>query len=317
MSRPLDSWKNALKNVIKDRSRIIQHDNLLTFRGYAFPPSHIFCADNVAHGLDRMLAWLVVRTSWMATVGDETSHDVPLPNPQHWREYLRNIALQLELTQADDQVQNTPNTAPSVTHKSKSRQNCSAARKAKYKQAVTDIFAINVPSKEILQRISWNGRVVWRPDYIDFPILERKLLVWDAQEHNFRLELMTLDRCLLGHIWSTSEGAAMREQMFSALWPNDVIFMAELPVQAQGISAADWRSRCSFVETFRRIIMDWPGTTPQALSTLSFHSCVEGEDVWDRVGMEKVERMAASHYCQTFFDYFGRAACIPHILPVT
>lgn len=36
--------------------------------------------------------------------------------------------------------------------------------------------------------------------------------------------------------------------------------------------------------------------------------------VWGEVIVERVEVSAAAFYCQTFFDCFDRAACVPHLL---
>ncbi|KAF9442096.1 hypothetical protein P691DRAFT_682204 [Macrolepiota fuliginosa MF-IS2] len=310
MAKPLDVWRDALAAVDVAESRVVDHPDLQLFRGYAFPPPRLFCTPNDEYSLEMMLGWLVVRTSWMQTICQ--GRDTPLPNPHQWRNFLRDVARGLELIRPD-----TRKRAPSAAMTSQASPSTSRplGRGAKSKEAAKDIFTIHVPSRRALQRIIWHDRTVWQRDSLDFPPLNRRLLVWDVQEHNFRLEFLTLDRCVLPDVWKSPVGAAIRHQKLDAMWPNNFILMDELPTDPSGLTAKDWKDRYRFIEAFRLIIMDWPGQIPEELSRFTCHQKVNGATAWDVSTLERIERLASKHYCQTFFDYFCRAPSVPHVLP--
>ncbi|KXN82141.1 hypothetical protein AN958_03195 [Leucoagaricus sp. SymC.cos] len=109
-TQALPAWKTALTKVQKSTSNIIDHRYFSTFHGYAFPPQKLFCSATEENALDLMLAWLVVRTSWISRIGNPDLAQAALPNPQQWRSFLRPIAIKLELTKLNPSV--PPTTAP-------------------------------------------------------------------------------------------------------------------------------------------------------------------------------------------------------------
>lgn len=313
----LGPWRDALASIKPDLALIVDHPDLLTFRGFAFPPSHLFCGETEAINLERMLAWVMIRTGWMGLFADPSHCDTPLPNPQNWRDYFHDVAMRFEFTRPDNRLRATSDsTAASTASQKAKKPKFSAVRRAKAQKVAQDIFTIQIPPRESLRSLTWHGHTVWQPGQVDFPVFFRKSLLWDIQEHNFRLELLTLDRCLLPAIWKTAEGSANRDQKFTALWPDDVVLMEQLPASTSGISAEDWQVRAPFVEAFRQIVVDWPGEVPQQLSNLTFGATVNGHLVWNQAGMERVEGLIAQHFCQTFFRYFARPPSVPHILPI-
>ncbi|KXN87449.1 hypothetical protein AN958_08880 [Leucoagaricus sp. SymC.cos] len=155
------------------------------------------------------------------------------------------------------------------------------------------------PSQEPLQFAIWHDRVMWRRGHLDFPTLSHRFL-WLLLKNIVALELELVLQC---------------RAKLSAMWTSDFILMEELPKQPIGTAAQEWTQRCSFVESFRQILLDWLDDRPQELSRLAIHRRVDGRDNWERSVMERVKRLAAKHYCQAFFDHLGRAPCVPHTLP--
>jgi hypothetical protein len=313
-THPLESWKKALADVKAHPHRIIQHPDTALFRGYAFPPPHLFCSADNRRNEEYMLSWLVIRSVWMGNLGE--SSDTPLPNPQQWRSYLRGIALDLELLRIDERKMPVLPPPPSSTRGVTSH---SARRRAKDKEALKNIFKIYVPSQKALHWIPWNNHIVWSHNQLNLRPLDRELIVWDVEEHNFRVELTTLDHLVMATMWGEREGRVARDRKLNALWPQGVVLSLQVPDKATcGIATKDWVKRCPYVEAFRDIIMDWPGHIPEMLRRLSIRreeAQVGAETVWDESAMEKVESLAALHYCQTFFDYFGRAPSVPRKFP--
>ncbi|XP_006460513.1 hypothetical protein AGABI2DRAFT_68342 [Agaricus bisporus var. bisporus H97] len=308
--KSLDSWKTALVEVKADIVRVIDHPNANVFRGFAFPPRGIFRGSDEQKNLEHMLAWLVVRPSWMDTLGDSLRSGA-LPNAQQWRTFLRGVALELELVRVDNRQQTSeaPATAISTSH--------SRRRGSKLKEAARDIFPQDLPKKEDMRMLVWNDHVVWRrTGGLGFSAIDSQHLIWDTEEHNFRAELITLDRLIMQCMWATDEGNKIRSKKLDAMWPDGGVSIISLPNESIGVAAEDWIKRCPFVEAFQNIVMDWPGDVPRLLTQHSFSSNVNGQVYWHRLMMEKVERLAAGHYCQAFFDHFGRAPSIPRIFPV-
>ncbi|KAF9442935.1 hypothetical protein P691DRAFT_797781 [Macrolepiota fuliginosa MF-IS2] len=249
---------------------------------YTVPPLHIFCGEDDKKTTDLMLGWLVVCISWMGTLSGAVSC----------------VALGLELTQPDSCKLPSASPAPAK------ELSCLTCCSTKSKEAAKEIFTIHIPSRKALQFMAWHDHVVWQHGQLDFP------------EHNFHLEFLTLDHCILASAWVEMEGAAVQEVKFNGMWPDEAVIMAELLEDGSiRIAVEDWKKRAQFTEALHNIIIDWPGEIPGQLSQLSFHQQTNGQDIWDKSVMKKVEALASKHYCQTFFDYFGQAPCIPCTFP--
>ncbi|KAJ3564612.1 hypothetical protein NP233_g8187 [Leucocoprinus birnbaumii] len=291
-SQPPPAWSTALATVKRDKPRVVNHANTEVFRGYAFPPPHVFCTPNESNSKDAVLAWLAIRGEWMGKLTHD--RDLVLPTPQQWRMKLREIALKLELTRSPAPPSTTPQTssADSIPRKK--------IRSKLAKEAAEEIFAIPIPSKEGLDCIVWYDRAVWnRTSGLELPLLHRQLVAWDCQEHNFRIELTE------------------RNAKFNALWPNNFVLLRDIPVRPIGLSAPNWLDRREFVEMFREILSAWPGQASQHLKSILPYRIDEwsGGKRWDEKLLKEVEETAAKCYCQAFFDYFGRAPSVPHVLP--
>jgi len=114
----------------------------------------------------------------------------------------------------------------------------------------------------------------------------------------------------------STSGAERREEMIWNCFPQQSLVLLNLPRNDIGLGAQMFEDRYEYVEAFREVLATWPGAGAQTLQTMSA-VCREGgrvsEAYWDEV--HAVERVAYRFYCQTFFDYFGRAPTVPHVLP--
>ncbi len=286
---------------------MVRHPQRALFRGYAFPDPPIFLAEG-GKGAEMALAWLVIRAPWMATFTGIEPRECHLPNPQQWRPYLRGLALDYELVRQDER-----RAIPSQPTNPTTRV---GRRHQKTRDAAKDIFFIGKPSSDVVTSLSWNGRVVWTPGNADLLLADHRLVVWDSHEHNFRLEMFSLDRCVMFEDWADPQKRANREQKLRAVFYQEVMLMATIPTDLTTIASADARDRCDYVDAFRHVLMDWPGEDPLTFGAYRLRSEVQGKTIWDFALMRAVEKRLYSFYCQTFFDYFGRAPTIPHTLPL-
>ncbi|KAF9445345.1 hypothetical protein P691DRAFT_777636 [Macrolepiota fuliginosa MF-IS2] len=300
-SQPLPEWENALRSVNTDLSRLVDHPQKQLFKGYAFPDSLTFIGDGL-RDVEMLLAWLIIRTSWMASLVSFTGpHRQPLPNPQQWRTYLRNIALDLQLVRPDERRQHILQSPPPEP----SKINRSTRRGQKMKDMLKDIFTNPKPTS--VSSIQWNDRVVWRPGSITLDRIDRQLAAWDIHDHNFRFELYALDQCVMQ---STD-----RWPRLAGVFPEETLLVDPLPTSMPRITSEDWRERCPYLDVFRSVLAEWPGEVPRQLADMKFGSKEDDHIVWDRDRMCEVEKLAYGFYSQTFFDYFGRAPAVPHTLP--
>lgn len=142
-------------------------------------------------------------------------------------------------------------------------------------------------------------------------------VIWDLFKHNFRLELLALDRSIyLRTRLSEAEGLS-RDEMVAACLPYGTLVSLDWPSRGKGLGARATEERVRYVEAFKLLLMIWPGSKATELKTLPpiprpYAANIPRHEqlVW------RVERVAYPFYCQTFFDYFGRAPCVPHQLPI-
>ncbi|KAJ3564158.1 hypothetical protein NP233_g8475 [Leucocoprinus birnbaumii] len=321
---PLEAWKIGLKSIDQN-SEIIDHSLRSLFRGYAFPPPLIFSSPNEERNIDNMLAWILVRPSWISLVSNP-NRTRPLPGPQQWRDFLNKVALDLELVRKDTRnappgtLNTTSSTVDTNAQPSTESQPCKGAGKKKrilarrhnIKDAIPEIFAFPIPSKSELHFIEWQERRVWDDGVVHLSSQDRKLVIWDSQEHQFRLELLTLDRIILASVWATEDGRGAREQKHKAIWPDGVCFLLGIPPGGTGMGAAEVKTRFTFIKALQDIVVDWPFEEAQKLRAIIF---CESEESWNQSKMEEFEKQAGKLYCQQFFAHFGRPPCIPHLFP--
>ncbi|EKM74122.1 hypothetical protein AGABI1DRAFT_48580 [Agaricus bisporus var. burnettii JB137-S8] len=298
-SKPSEYWANALKNVDTRPSRNIDHPRRSMFKGYTFPSSYILCGDENKN-TENVLAWLLIRTRWLSHMSGFQPRTAPLPNLHQWRSYLRDLFLEHEFLR--------PDTRKPLTHVGEhGKTSRTARRNARSRETAKEIFSIRTPKKGDVELLTWNDRVVWRRGQeVDFQVWDRQLVAWDVQKHNFQLELINLDRCLLADSWRSTDGAILREKKLRSVFVNEALLTVDLPRHSFGISSGSWEERRPYVEAFRNAVVDWPNV-PQELLTIANNN---------QIDVERAESLVASFYCQTFFDYFGRAPCVPHLFPL-
>lgn len=153
-----------------------------------------------------------------------------------------------------------------------------------------------------------------------WPIIRE--VVWEVNEHNFRLEVLALDRTLFpvrkpARARPEDPEPEDRDCAVSDLFPNGLFILHRLPRTDQGLGAVDWQDRMEYVEAFRRLLITWGGDEAEVLKTMTACQRVRGKSTFtsDEASVLAVERIAYPFYCQTFFNNFGRAASIPYPLP--
>ena len=132
-------------------------------------------------------------------------------------------------------------------------------------------------------------------------------ILWELYELNFTYEFISLDHRACDNLdLMDNERLLERESSISKCFVIDTFKSAPLPIHNCGLAADDLRVRLPYLQEVVRVMMAWKGSKPTAFYRadlpLDDHQAKELEDT------------VAKYYCQQFYDYFGRAAQVPHHL---
>ena len=143
-------------------------------------------------------------------------------------------------------------------------------------------------------------------------------VAWDLFEHNWRLELLSIDRVLLPCAAMTAVQRTEREGLVSEVLPRGLFVMLTPSVKDEGLAARHWEDQMEYVEAFQVLLSSWLVPGAEVLGQILAGHWDTSSNLFrsDRPMVEKVERVAYHLYCQTFFNYMGRAPTIPFSLPV-
>jgi hypothetical protein len=300
----IKAWVLALQSVDTNPQRI----NATQLKGYAFPDPGLFISTLSATKREGYLAtWLSSRAAWMCGMSKQLWPEGGCPTrvpSQLWRDFLRKscfpeTADSISSTSSQSHPAGKINTRPAPSWHTKAQQRS---------QDVAKIFRNH--TGEGLKDVD---SVYWRQKRLskeDFTHLEPQVLseiLWDLYEHNWRLDLLTLDRIVKPSLWR-GEQAHNQDVLIKSLFHNQSYLVTDFPQSDIGISASSWKDRSPYINNFRQILSSWPSWSrlPQRVRE---RKLVTLEDV------NVVERGLADFYCQTFFDHFGRAPITPHRFP--
>jgi hypothetical protein len=153
----------------------------------------------------------------------------------------------------------------------------------------------------------WQGRG-YLPGVLPARDVVRQIL-WELYELNFTHEFISLDRRACETLDLTdNERLHERKYLISKCFVTGIntFKSAPLPKHNCGLAANDLRDRLPYLQEMVRLMMAWKGSKPTAFYRadlpLDDHQAKELEDI------------ATKYYCQQFYDYFGRAAQVPHRL---
>ncbi|KAH9911808.1 hypothetical protein B0H21DRAFT_704548, partial [Amylocystis lapponica] len=130
-------------------------------------------------------------------------------------------------------------------------------------------------------------------------------VIWELYELSFRFEILMLDRLLLPRNKETTERVILRDNLIRRCFSetNDSFRVLEIPTDNVALASTRVKGRGKLLEQLRRVMVDWPNR-PGALK-VPFDPKRSDED-----NMVQEEAMYA-FYCQTFYNYFGRAPVLP------
>ncbi|TFK59690.1 hypothetical protein BDN72DRAFT_905622 [Pluteus cervinus] len=137
--------------------------------------------------------------------------------------------------------------------------------------------------------------------------LPLRRMVWEVCEYNFRCELRALDHRIC-RVDVEYEDHQERLQNALSADPDSSsgLFVFDHRVATIGLASLSFAARLDVLKSLRDLMLDWEVPVPPLLAQPS-------SDVSERF-VKAFEDELCKYYCQTFFNYFGRAASIPYSL---
>lgn len=282
----IPAWSAGLQAVDQSPSRLVEvSKSSKHFGHYAFPDPGLFVSPASDTKKAKFIeSWLRIREGWLMRLATETSLAM---SAQNWRDLL---AIDL-----------------SAIHE---KNDTKAAKRRK------QILALLTPKSEHFPEIktrSTSGEpVIWQgnkypPGCLPADHIVRGVL-WELYCLNFAYEFLSLDRRTCSNLDNSDDLQLMERQvMISGCFTVDPFLSISLPDRNCGLFADDIEERLPFILRFVRVMQSWKGDKPPIfdLAAQSYQEIPRSQAI-------EFEEAATKYYCQQFFNYFGRAALVPH-----
>jgi hypothetical protein len=231
-------------------------------------------------------AWLRAREALLMRVTTEASVAM---SGQNWRDFL----------------------ATDLSTTSEKKDTKAAKRRQQILDMLTprsDLFPDVKTRSTTGEPITWQGKK-YIPGVLPADHIIREIL-WELYQLNFYYELLSLDRRACTDL-TTSDNLQLihRQALISECFPIEPFKSTSLPTRNCGLAGQDVEERIPFILVLVRVMQSWKGDKPLVfqLAARSFHELSASQAV-------ELEEAATKYYCQQFYNYFGRAALVPHRL---
>jgi len=312
-------WLDALRRVVTDVKRLRDHPDRMLLRGYALPDPHAFL--NTTNRLAMYTAcWLMIRPRWInLATNRHTGLDgmcSPYPEPQDWKDFLSSLFVQMGLTySSSSSLGGTVSMSRAGSSAPPGRQNRQKRRRIENEASRSDKFNLDTSGFLSPTDVFWRGKLLFTKDALrsnKYNVIASVAteVVWELFNSNFALEVLATDRVIFPRNKMTDYEALERDATVSECFPDSVLVGLNYPTVDKGLGALHWRDRIEYVEAFRSLLSTWGGDMAPCLASLPAVVATSLEQY-----VREVERLAYGFYCQMFFDYFGRAPCVPCQLP--
>lgn len=247
---------------------------------YIFPDPGLFI--HPASAAKYIESWLRVRDAWLMRVSKEPCLAF---SSQSWRTFL------------------------AMGNTASEKGDTKAARR---RQETLDIILPNTDMYPGVERRGGSiGPMVWQGR--EYPLgalppenVVREIL-WELYELNFIHELQSLDRRACQNLDLTDAAQLFdRQTEISQCFHTSSFRHVSIPSENFGLADDVFDNRFRFVTGLYFVTKSWKGDKPVMLTG----------DISDLtpISAAELEKVLARYYCQQFYNYFGRAAQIPHRL---
>ena len=163
---------------------------------------------------------------------------------------------------------------------------------------------------DLMGPITWRGREY--PSGALPPGNVVREILWELYEVNFVHELQSLDRRACRDLdLSDNEQLLDRQTVISQCFHRRSFPQVSIPSENLGLADDSFDNRFQFITGLVFVMNSWKGDKPPILNGDPFDF-----ELTPDAAIE-TEKVVVQYYCQQFFNYFGRAAQVPHRLFVT
>jgi hypothetical protein len=288
---PILAWSNALANV--DKAAL---DSMVK-EFYFFPEPGVFLStQNVEAQKRYFYNWISYRDLFVYRVSSPSFATNPL-RPAQWRTLLHSTC-----------YRSGPTPAPASS---------SLTDAAKRRLEVADLigecseqFSVEVTEAHTIRAI-WRGVVY--PDADNIPDTIKREVLYDLYEAGFYLDLVYLNEAAKKpkNPGEDADDPWTFNRLVKKCFPPRYLlkYPADLQFANQGLSAPTLEERLPQLLGMKQLMQQWKGRPrPPELEVTKARESYTSLDIAD------LEKAVASYFTQTFFDYFGRAAIVPHRL---
>jgi hypothetical protein len=283
---PIHAWSTALQAVNQSPDNLIEATKTMEHYGhYVFPDPGLFIHPGTA--MKYIESWLRIRAAWLMRVAKEAS--LALSN-QSWRTYLS----------IDNNVPGKGDTR--AAHRREEALDMILPK--------TDMYPGVEARSGSMGPIVWEGKEYPSGKLPPHNVVRE--ILWELYELNFIHELQSLDRraCQNLDVSSASE-LFDRHVEISQCFPTNSFRHVSITSENRGLADNDFDKRFAYVTALVMVMKSWKGDKPAILAgDLSDLQLTTD-------GARELEKVVAKYYCQQFFNYFGRAAQVPHRLFAT
>ena len=290
----IPAWRAALRAVDRSPSRLVEKSKTSKHHGhYVFPDPGLLVTPATDEKKAKFVeAWLRAREALLMRVMNEASVAM---SGQSWRDFLAT-----DLSTISEK---------SFTSEKKD------TKAARRRQQILDMLTPrSYLFPDVKTRSTTGEPIIWQgkkyvPGILPADHIIREIL-WELYQLNFYYELLSLDRrACTNLITSDSVQLIDRQALISECFPVDPFKSTSLPTRNCGLAGNDVEERLPFVLALVRVMYSWKGDKPPVfqLAVQSFHEISASHAT-------ELEEAATTYYCQQFYNFFGRAALVPHRL---
>ena len=273
---PIPAWSAALQAIDQSLSHLVEAYN----GHYCFPDPGLFIHPATAGKY--VESWLRVHDLWFMRVAKEPS--LALSN-QSWRTFL-----------------SIDNSAP---EKKETKASCRCQEALDLILPNPDMYPGVVQQSSSMGSMVWHGREY--PSGVLPPENVMQEILWELYELNFIHELQSLD-CHACQDLDVTNSVQLFDREIEVLQCFLTNSFQQVPIPSKNVRLADddFDNHFRFITALYFVMKSWKGEKPAMLAG-------DQSNLSPTAAME-LERVVAKYYCQQFFNYFGRAAQVPHHL---
>ena len=160
---------------------------------------------------------------------------------------------------------------------------------------------------DLMGPITWRGR-----EYPSGALPPEKVvreILWELYEINIIHEFQSLDHRACCDLDLSDDAQLLdRQTLISNCFHRSLFPHVSIPSENHGLTDDSFENRFGFVTGLVTIMNSWKGDKPHVLTGDPFDHELTPD------GAIEAEKVVTQYYCQQIFNYFGRAAQVPHRL---